>query len=106
MRKQLFVEYGYEILKYTITILYVMGVLKIWEDAPKYLAEIDWIFNLVIASILLYFFNPLKKTECTPFHRRVVFSAALAIILQSSLMKYINLRGIISNASKIIIPNN
>ena len=80
----------YTWIKIAVVTLYLLGMLGIWSEAPSYLRVIDSIFNIIIAGILIYFFNPFKKTICNDFHRQVVFSAAVAILLQTSLMQYLN----------------
>jgi hypothetical protein len=81
--------------KIALTLLYISGFLGIWKEAPSYLHTIDLIFNIIIAIILIYYFNPFKKTICNDFHRKVVFSAGLAILLQTSLMQYLNPKTIV-----------
>ena len=76
--------------KVALIILYLLGMFGLWSEAPSYLRIIDGIFNIIIAGILIYFFNPFKKTVCNDFHRKVVFSAGIAILLQTSLMQYFN----------------
>ena len=97
------IENTYTWVKYSLGILYLLTLFGIWSSAPKYLKIIDLFFNIIVGGILIYFFNPLKKTICTPFHRRVVFSAGLAIILQSSLIQYLN--PIIVEKAKNVVNN-
>ena len=58
----------------------------------------DGVFNVIVAVILIYFFNPFKKTICNDFHRKVVFSAGIAILLQTSLMQYFDPSTIVKKA--------
>lgn len=90
MKNQIVVERTYTWLKYSLIILYIIGLFGIWSDSKKYLILVDSIFNVVIAGILIYFFNPFTKTVCNDFHRKVVFSAGLAILLQTSITQYFN----------------
>lgn len=90
MKNQKVVEHTYTWLKYILIILYIVGLFGIWSDSGKYLILVDSIFNIMIAGVLIYFFNPLKKTVCNDFHRKVVFSAGIAILLQTSITQYFN----------------
>lgn len=90
IRKHSIVERIYTGLKYVIIILYIVGLFGLWGKSDKYLVMLDDIFKIVIAGVLLYFFNPLTETVCTNFHRNVAFSAGFAIILQTSIMRYLN----------------
>ena len=90
MKNQKVVEHTYTWLKYILIILYIVGLFGIWGDSGKYLMLFDSIFNIMIAGVLIYFFNPFKKTVCNDFHRKVVFSAGIAILLQTSITQYFN----------------
>ena len=74
----------YNITNIFFWIFYIMSLIGIWAAAPKYLDYVDNIMKTLVACILIYFFNPLKKTKCTPFHKKVVFSSAFFILLSVS----------------------
>lgn len=88
-------QWTYAWTKIALILVYIAGFLGIWKEAPMYLQTIDLVFNIVVAAILIYFFNPFKKTICNDFHRKVVFSAGLAILLQTSLMQYLDPKTIV-----------
>lgn len=90
MKREKVVENTYTWLKYLLVVLYLVGLFGIWSDAKKYLIFVDTIFNIMIACILIFFFNPFTKTVCNDFHRKVVFSAGIAILLQTSVTQYFN----------------
>ena len=90
-------EWTYTWTKVALIVLYVIGFLGLWSEAPSYLRILDGIFNVIIAVILIYFFNPFTKTICNDFHRKVVFSAGVAILLQTSLMQYLNPQKIVKH---------
>ena len=71
--------------KYLLFLLYGLGIVGIWRASPKYATLVDEMFKVIVGLILIYFFNPMRKTRCTTFHRKVVFSAAVFILLSSSL---------------------
>ena len=91
-------EWTYTWTKVALITLYIVGFLGLWSEAPAYLRIIDGVFNVIVAVILIYFFNPFKKTICNDFHRKVVFSAVIAILLQTSLMQYFNPSTIVKKA--------
>ena len=84
------IENVYSWLKIFIFLLYILVVLGIWKGAPKYLHLINNLFSTVIAFALLYFFHPYTKTICNNLHRRIAFSAGLAILLQLSIFQYLS----------------
>jgi hypothetical protein len=83
-------ELTYTWTKVTLISLYIIGLFGLWSEAPAYLRIVDSAFNIIVSLTLIYFFNPFKKTICNDFHRKVVFSAGIAIFLQTSLMQYLN----------------
>ena len=83
--KSKYLEYVYTWTKYLLFTLYALTIVGVWDNAPKYMGTVDDIFKIIVGFILLYFFNPWRKTKCTKFHRKVVFSAGIFLILSSSL---------------------
>ena len=86
------IENTYTGLKLVIFILYIVVVLGVWKGAPGYLHIVENTFSIVIALALIYFFNPFleEKTVCTNLHRKIAFSAGVAILIQTSLFQYLN----------------
>jgi hypothetical protein len=86
------IENTYTGLKLVIFILYIVVVLGVWKGAPGYLNIVENTFSIVIALALIYFFNPFlkEKTVCTNLHRKIAFSAGVAILIQTSLFQYLN----------------
>jgi len=73
-------------------ILYVVTIIGVWRDSPKYLQIVDDIFKIFIGLLLIYIFNPMSKQPVTQFHKKIVFSAGIMILLSSSfksLLQYI-----------------
>jgi len=70
---------------FIIYILYGLSFLGIWNKAPIYLENMNNFFKLFISIVLIYLFNPLRKTTtCTDFHMRIVFSAAMFLITSTT----------------------
>ena len=92
------IEQTYTVLKLGVLILYVIIILGVWKQAPEYLLIIENIFTLVIAFVLLYFFNPFVKTVCNNFHRKVAFSAGIVMVLQISIFQFLNPRNLITKS--------
>jgi len=86
------IENTYSGLKIMIIILYIAVILGVWKNAPGYLNIIETVFTIVIALALIYFFNPFvkEKTVCNNFHRKIAFSAGIAILIQTSIFQYLN----------------
>jgi len=91
MIKSKYLEYMYTWTKYILFSLYALTIVGIWKKAPDYIGTVDDIFKIMVGFILLYFFNPLRKTKCTAFHRKVVFSAGIFLILSSSLKGFLEM---------------
>jgi len=85
MNKQNILEKTYFIVKFVFWTLYIIVLLGVWSAAPKYLNIVDDVLKIVVGATLIYFFNPWRKTVCTNFHRKVVFTSAVIILLSSSL---------------------
>lgn len=67
--------------KYTVYILYFLTYLGLWDEAPTYLEQINYYLKLLIALLLVFFFNPFsKKREFTTFHRNIAFSAGFFLL--------------------------
>ena len=94
------VETAYNVLKIIFFILYILVILGVSASAPQYLAIIENIFMTLVAVILIYFFNPFKKTVCNDFHRHVAFSAGAAILLQLSIFRFLEPTKIIQKIHK------
>ena len=75
------IESTYTGLKNITFLLYIIIVLGVWKGAPEYLHIVENIFSIVIGLALIYFFNPFvkEKTVCNNLHRKIAFSAGLAI---------------------------
>jgi hypothetical protein len=85
MNKQHILEKTYFITKFVFWTLYIIVLFGVWSAAPKYLNMVDDVLKIVVGVTLIYFFNPWTKTVCTNFHRKVVFTSAVSILLSSSL---------------------
>ena len=85
MDKLSILEKTYFITKFVFWILYIFVLLGVWSAAPKYLDIVDDFLKIVVGFTLIYFFNPFTKTVCTNFHRKIVFTSAIILLLSSSL---------------------
>ena len=83
-------------IKVVLSVVYIVGFLGIWKISPSYLHLINSMFNIIVASILIYFFNPFRKIICNEFQRKVVFSAGAIMLLQTSLIQYLNPQKIVN----------
>jgi hypothetical protein len=84
MKAEKTLEHVFYIMKTSFWILYILSLVGVWASAPKYLNLLDNIMKIVVSVILIYFFNPWKKTKCTNFHRKIVFTSAFFILFSVS----------------------
>ena len=82
-------EKTYFSIKFVFWILYIIVLFGVWAAAPKYLNIVDDVLKVVVALTLIYFFHPWKHTKCTDFHRKVVFTSAIILLLNSSLKSFL-----------------
>ena len=85
-----FYEMLFIYLRYFWFILFVLASLKLWTFAQLYLDKITYYYNLFLAIILMYHFNPFMKTEITEIHKKMVFSAASFVFISIGLEQLIN----------------
>ena len=72
--------------KYALYVLYIIAFLGLWDDAPNYLAELDYYLKVLVSVVLMYFFNPMRSThEFKQFHRDVAFSAGFFLFASTAL---------------------
>jgi hypothetical protein len=77
-------EHAFYISKTLFWIFYILTIIGVWTQAPTYLNFITETMKVIVAFVLIYFFNPWKKTKCTDFHREVVFSSAIFLLFSIS----------------------
>ena len=71
----------YYYVVYFIYILYGFIYLGLWDKAPEYLYDINYILKVFVALLLVYFFNPLHKFHnFGKFHRDIAFSAGMFLL--------------------------
>tara|TARA_Y100001970_G_scaffold164036_1_gene200426 strand:+ start:2348 stop:2692 length:345 start_codon:yes stop_codon:yes gene_type:complete len=76
-------------LTYTWYILFALASMKLWTFAQLYLDKITYYYNLFVALVLMYHFNPFIKTEITKTHKKMVFSAASFVFISVGLEQLI-----------------
>ena len=79
----------YFTLKITLILLYVVSIFKISNKAPRYLKYVDLIFNFVVGLLLIIIYNPFTSNKITNFHKKIAFSAGIAILINNSLIRYL-----------------
>jgi len=82
-------ERAYNYTRILVLVLYVLAVLGIGEHSPQYLEVIDNVLKIFIGIVLVALFNPWTHTSFNKFHRRIVFSSGLMLLLSSSLGTYV-----------------
>ena len=67
-------------LTYTWYILFALASMKLWTFAQLYLDKITYYYNLFLAVVLMYHFNPFMETEITEIHQKNgIFSSIICI---------------------------
>ena len=84
MRKDLYEEI-FTYLTYSWYILFIIAGLDLWDPAELYLSKITSYYQIFTALTLIYFFNPFVKTRMTNTHKKMVFSAAIFILMSEGL---------------------
>ena len=78
--------------KYTLYALYIITYLGLWDKAPIYLDQVDYFLKLLIAVLLVLFFNPIFGVKTfTTFHRNIAFSAGFFLLTTITLSGVKNL---------------
>ena len=95
------VENIFNIISYVIIVLYGIIFFGLWKSAPQYLNKFIMFFNLFIAIVLIILFNPLRDTVFLPIHKKIVFSAGLAMLINSSLTNIITPLELIKKVKKV-----
>ena len=78
----------YNILIYSWYIFFVLSKLSLWEHADIYLDKSAYYLKMYTAIMLLYYFNPLRRIEYTKYHKELVVTAALFIIVTSTFTEF------------------
>ncbi len=71
---------------YAVYSLYMLIFFGVWSEAPAYLRMIEHARAVLVSLILIYFFNPWRKSvDFSEFHRRVVFTAGIFLFVSAIL---------------------
>ena len=71
-------------------ILFILASLKLWNLAQLYLNKITYYYNLLVALVLIVYYNPFVNTKITPIHRKMVFSSAFFLLVTIGLENLID----------------
>ena len=78
-------EKAFIYISYVINILYIMVFLHIWDDGAKWLTTFNAYRATFVAFLLLYFFHPWRKLKCTEFHRQLILTTSIFLLITGSL---------------------
>ena len=84
MKTEETLEHAFYMSKTLFWTFYILTIIGVWTQAPNYLTFITEVMKVIVAIVLIYFFNPWEKTKCTNFHREVVFSSAMFLLFSIS----------------------
>ncbi len=78
-------ERMYDIGRLLFWILYIITILNIWSDAPRYLEKADDIFKIFVGLVLMYLCNPWHERPIGNHHKKIIFEAGIMLLLSSSI---------------------
>lgn len=81
-----FYERLFKLLTMSWYILFGLAYTNYWDESNALLEKVTFYYKIFVASVLIWFFNPLHKTEFTETHKSIVFSAATFILFSTGLM--------------------
>ena len=72
-------------------VIYILAVLGIFSQAPKYLSIIREFLKIYIGIILIFFYNPFIKINKKPnsFDKILFFNSGILLILSSFFYTYV-----------------
>ena len=73
-------QYVFVAATYLTYVLYFVTYVGVWKNAPEYLDQLQYFFKIFISLVLILLFHPFSKTTFTPFHKQVVFTAAVYLL--------------------------
>ncbi len=84
-------EHIYEYLLYISYMMYIFIIFGVTKYAPEYLNSLKNIIKVYISLILIIKFNPFnfKERKLREFDNRLVFSAAIFLLLSTSMITFI-----------------
>jgi hypothetical protein len=82
-------ERAYNYGRGLVIVLYILVVLGIGQHSPQYLETVDNALRIFIGIVLVALFNPWTHTSFNQFHRKIVFTSGLMLLLSSSLGSYV-----------------
>ena len=74
-------------------LLYILVVIGITRYAPEYLEGLKTFLKIYVGFILVILYNPItyKEIKFTDFHRKLVFSSGVFLLLSSTLISGIEI---------------
>jgi len=85
-----FYEFIFLFLTYSWYILYGLVFLNFFNHNTKlYFSLIDYYYKLFVGLSLLYFFNPFTTVKFNSFHKQLIISASLFLIMSTTLKEFI-----------------
>lgn len=74
-------------------ILYIVAVIGVSTYAPRYLETLKTFLKIYVGLLLVILYNPItyREIKFTNFHRKLVFSSGVFLLLSSTLVSGIEL---------------
>lgn len=73
----------FDVVLYSIYILYFLIFFGLSMSAPRYLQIIDLFFKLYISLFLIWRFNPFRTVPFTSLDKKIIFNAAVFLLIIS-----------------------
>jgi hypothetical protein len=81
-----FYERLFKLLTWSWYILFGLAYTNYWPESVGLLEKVTFYYKIFVSAILIWFFNPLHKTELTETHKSIVFTAGTFILFSTGLM--------------------
>ena len=76
------VKKAYEFLHYISYFMYLTVLMGLSVFSPFYMNIVELLIKLYVAGYLLFLFNPFRsKTQITPHERKLIFDAAIYLLI-------------------------
>lgn len=81
----------YNYIVFIFYIIYIFSFIKIYNINSNYIQIINDVYIYFISFFLFFRFNPLNKIKITNFDKKIVFDAALFLIITHTFFSIVKL---------------
>lgn len=80
-------EATYYLLLGITYLLYLLILVKGWNQAPIYLTQTNMFLQTFVGALLIWFFNPFYQYKYHPFHKTIAFTAGIFLLTSTVLTR-------------------